>query len=194
MNSAGLERVLAAVLRPVTRRIRMIATRALIAAVNDGAKIQIVQVTALEGERLSDVQRVQQFGFSGSPPVGSTAVLLCMGGSRTHPVVIACDDPATRFVALEAGESAQYSAYGDFIRIKADGSIHVKAALKVLLETPLVEATQDFHVMGNAQIDGTLGVTEHSTLTGDATIAGKVFSTHTHTGVTPGGGNTGAPT
>jgi len=163
-----LQQLIANALRPLQRRVRMIAVRALVAAVNDGAKIQLVQVSALDGERLSDVQRLQQYGFSGNPPKGATAVMLCMGGSRSHPVVIACDDPSSRFVGLQPGESAQYNDQGDFIHIKSSGEILVKASSKVVSDAPLT------HALGNAEVDGNALVHGNGEIEGDLVVGGNV--------------------
>lgn len=48
-------------------------------------------------------------------------------------------------------------------------------------------------VAGNVNFGGDLSVTGHSTLTGGAEIGGIEFGTHEHTGVVPGGSNTGGP-
>jgi phage baseplate assembly protein V len=155
MKALGLQRQIDAALRPLQRRLRMTTARATIVAVNDATRVQQLQVTALDGERLPDVQRVQQYGFTANPPLRSTAVLLCMGGSRSHPVVIACDHPASRKVALLPGESAQYNDQGDFILIKANGEIVVKASSKVTVDAPTLHALGDLDVDGNLTVTGT---------------------------------------
>ncbi|WP_293392927.1 phage baseplate assembly protein, partial [Nevskia sp.] len=50
--------------RPLMRRLRALASRALIARVDDGAKLQTVQISVMAGERLDGVQRLQYFGHS----------------------------------------------------------------------------------------------------------------------------------
>jgi phage baseplate assembly protein V len=142
--------------RPLAQRVRLMASRGRITAVDDSGGVQRVQVSLLSGERISDVQLVQLFGTSGHAPVGSTCVVLCMGGSRTHPVAIAVDHPASRIRDLEAGEWVAYNAEGDFLRIKLGGEIHIKAASKVVMETPLVECTQDVHIFGRLDVDGVI--------------------------------------
>lgn len=144
-----ITRIVNQMVAPLARRVRLVASRGTITAVNDTDGVQTCQVTLLSGERISDVQVVQMFGSSGHTLPGATCVVLCMGGSRSHPVVIALDHPAHRFRDLEPGEWVAYNAVGDFIRLKSDGTAHVKAALKVLLETPLSHCTGDLHADGN---------------------------------------------
>ena len=162
---------------PFERRLRALVTRGRVTLVDDSQGLQVLQVTALAGERLSRVQRVQNFGLSSHPPKGSTAVVLTVGGSRSHSIVIAVEDPQSRPENLEAGESMVYDQAGNFVHIKAN-EIHVKHASKVTVEAPEVELT------GNLTVAGTI--------TGGAvqTAAGVDLDGHTHPG--DSGGTTGA--
>ena len=163
-------------LAPLRRRVRMIATRVIITAVNDAGGVQLVQATGLNGERIPDVERLQQFGFSGHPPKGATGLMVCIGGSRSHPVVIACDDRATRFVELQEGEAVMYAADGhSIVHLKMGGEIAVKATSKVLIDSPLLECTGE--------------IKDH---TSTMQAMRDTFNAHTHPGVTPGPATTGA--
>jgi len=208
----GLDKLIESMLAPLGRQIRMLATRVTIAAVNDQARIQTVRLSGLEGERLGDVQRLQQFGITANPPLGSTGMMICVAGSRTHPVVIVCDDGSTRIVNLLPGESCVYNAQGDFAHFKTNREIHVKAALKVTVEAPLTHALGDMEVDGNLLVhghqtieqnlvvEGTGGftgalasATSVSDPTGDMGEIRGVFNAHDHGGVDTGVGNTAGP-
>ncbi|HEY4254590.1 MAG TPA: phage baseplate assembly protein V [Roseomonas sp.] len=137
---------------PLHDRVMLAIGRAVINAVNDGGGLQRLQVTLLEDEVRDDVERVQQYGLSAAPLPGADAVVVCIGGSRDHPIVIAVDDRRHRPV-LGAGEVALYSnlagaAGGHQITLKADQSIEVtaktvtiKAVETLRVEAPLLEVT-----------------------------------------------------
>lgn len=75
-----------------------------------------------------------------------------------------------------------------FIHLSPDGIVLKPApGKKVTVDGPL-EVTGATHMVGAVTGDAT------AVFQGDVTGAGKHLSTHTHSGVTPGGGNTGPPT
>ena len=106
--------------RPLMRRLRALASRALIARVDDGGKLQQVQISVMAGERLDGVQRLQYFGHSAVPPAGSTCLLVSIAGSRTHCIVIG-GEHESRPRDLEEGESQVYNSEGDHIWLKTSG-------------------------------------------------------------------------
>lgn len=171
MKAADLQKLL----RPVLARIRALAARASLTRVDDSGLSQQVQITVLAGERLDQVVRLQNFGLSANPPAGSTALLISLGGSRTHCVVLGADH-ASRPRDLLSGESQQYNQWGDCVYLRESGETLVKSRTKVLLDAPLTETTGDMKVGGNFEVVGT------STLTGavsaEATIsaAGEIHS------------------
>ncbi len=203
MNGQALMSAVEAALRPLRGRIQAIAARATISRVDDSGAGQKVQITVLAGERLSNVLRLQSFGFTGNPPAGCTGLAISIGGSRTHVVLLGGED-ATRKAEQEPGESSQYNQWGDFLWLKTDGTAHLKARLKALVEAPEAEFT------GNVTVNGTLHVV--GAITGDSTAAitgalssatsvsdpsrsmqqlATAHNTHAHPAGTP---NTGTPT
>ena len=156
MRQADLQ----AALRPLNNRIRAIANRTSITRVADAGLSQQVQVTVLAGERLSDVVRLQNFGLTANPPAGSTALLISMGGSRTHCVVIGADHES-RPRDLQPGESQLYNQWGDCVYLQENGETLVKGRSKVISDSPLT------HVLGNAEIDGDLLVHGNATFNGN---------------------------
>lgn len=147
-----------AMLKPIGRRIRLLAGRGSVAAVDDAAAMQKLQLTVLQDERLPAVERVQQFGFSGNPPKGSTCVVLCMAGSRSYPLVIAVEDPATRPKNLPAGAAEIYDAAGNYLRFNADGTFYLKAATSGVVDCPQVEFKGNLTVDQNLLVKGTMAV------------------------------------
>lgn len=176
---------------PFERRLRAMCTRVIVQLVDDDQGLQLLQLSGLAGERLSKVQRLQNFGFSGHAPAGSTGVMLCVGGSRSHPVVIAIDNGEFRPKGLEPGASAQYDMSGNFILIKGD-EIHVKHSAKVTIDAPLA------HFTGNVTVDGTIAAVGNissqanvSDFGGSLHTLRTTYNGHTHPG--DSGGNTGTP-
>lgn len=163
-----LMRVIEKLTAPLRRRVAMMVGRAVITAVNDGASIQVVQVTALKDETLDKVERFQNYGFTGVPDFGAEAVIVSPFGHRAHAIVIALDDKRYRKSGLAAGEVAVYSKFGQVIHLKADGSVLIESpgdvnvdaagafnvtAQSALFTCPLVEVTGDIrdNVPANAR-------------------------------------------
>jgi phage gp45-like len=102
------------IVAPLQRRVMNMVARAVIQGIKDDGKIQKLQLTVMADEVLDGVDRIQEFGFSSTPPVGAQAVLLSLGGNRDHCVVIATEHGPARPQGIAAGESAVYSV-GKFI-------------------------------------------------------------------------------
>lgn len=187
MSAKDLLRAVQRTSEPLNRRLRALVSRASVTAVNDTSKAQLVQVTVLSGERLSEVVRLQNFGHSAVPPAGSTALLISIGGSRTHCVVIGADH-ASRPRELAAGESQLYNELGDFVWLKADGETHLKARVKATVEAPEIHAKGNLTVEGTTLLKGavtmqqTLAVTGNVTALANVSIGGNLAVTGTSTG------------
>ena len=106
---APVIRVVERLIAPLRRRVLLMVGRAVVRLINDAPATQLVQVEALNGEILDDVERVQQYGISSCPPLGARAVLLSVGGMRQHPVVIAVEAPEYRPVSSRPGEVMLYT-------------------------------------------------------------------------------------
>ena len=118
-------------------------------------------------------QSLEPFGFTSGPVVGSEPVYVSEGGNRSKTVVIMVHDRRYR-IEVAAGECAIYNKHGDSVHIKDDRSIVVKSALKVRLETTLVECSENLKVFGDAEILGTAFIDV------DAVIGGKSYLLHKH--------------
>lgn len=155
-------------LDPLKRRIMLTIGRAVLraAASTDG-----LQITLLAEETRDNVEHVQPYGLSTLPLAGAEAVVLSVGGNRDLPLAVVVDDPRHRPSGVASGEVCLHAAQPATQRIQllADGSILIKAPL-IRMETATVE------VIG-----------------GDVVAGGISLRNHTHGGVEPGGGSTGAP-
>lgn len=116
-----MRRQIEKLMAPLKRRILLMVGRAVLHAVDDSLKLQGVQITALKGEVLDNVERFQNYGFTSHPHPGAEAILLALGGIRNHSVVIAIDDRRYRLKGLTEGESALYDDQGQVVYLKRNG-------------------------------------------------------------------------
>ena len=101
----SIERFLA----PLKRRVLLMIGRAVLALVDDEAKLQRVQVQGLAEEVLDGVERFQQYGVTSHPHPDAECVVLAVGGIRQHPIIIAIDDRRHRVTGLARGEVCLYT-------------------------------------------------------------------------------------
>lgn len=104
-------------------RIKGLVVRAIVNAVKDSGAIQVLDLSVLDGENRSEIERVQNYGVTSNPPKGTKCVALAIGGNRERLLVIATDHEG-RPINLLAGEVKVYnSVTGEEIFFKADGTI-----------------------------------------------------------------------
>ena len=98
-----------ALFESLVQRIRMVAARGVVGRVDDGKKMQALQLALLADEAQDGVERFQQYGFTGVPLAGAEALVVFLGGNRDHGIVLAVDDRRYRIKGLEDGEVALYT-------------------------------------------------------------------------------------
>jgi phage baseplate assembly protein V len=108
------------VLRPLRNRIASMLVKAIIKSVDDSGNLQMIKVTMHEGDTKDEIERIQQFGFTSHPPVDSEAILFCIGGNRTHAVVLNTDSSKYRLKNLPKGAVALYNENGDYVKLTKD--------------------------------------------------------------------------
>jgi len=145
------------------------------------------QVKGLDSEQLQ-AELMQHYGFASAPLEGAEVVILPMGGSSAHGVIIASVDGRYR-IQLQPGEVALHTDEGDHILLKrgrvmelVTETLLVKASSKVRFETPLVEATNDVHADGDVS-------DQVRTMAADR----EIYNQHDHGGVQAGSGKTAKP-
>ena len=136
-----MSREFAKLLAPLSRRLRLMASRAVLSLISDATGMQIVQVKLLNGEVRDGIERVQNYGFTSVPLPGAEAIFLSLGGDRDHGIVITADDRRYRVKGLQGGEVAIYTDEGDKIVLKRGNVIEITAATKIRMVTPLLEVT-----------------------------------------------------
>ncbi|HQR97570.1 MULTISPECIES: phage baseplate assembly protein V [unclassified Polaromonas] len=141
--------------REVTRGLSGVrsALRGFLHGINLAQRIQRVEAEGLAGEELPGLELMQQFGFTSAPPAGSQLIIIPLGGRTSASVVVATEHGAFRFKLDNQGETAIYNQWGDLIHLRKDRSIRVVAALKVEMETPLLNVTGAIHAGQNITTD-----------------------------------------
>ena len=125
-----MSREFAKLLAPLSRRLRLMASRAVLSLISDATGMQIVQVKLLNGEVRDGIERVQNYGFTSVPLPGAEAIFLSLGGDRDHGIVITADDRRYRIKGLQGGEVAIYT---DEDKTGADHRIHFKRGKEIHL-------------------------------------------------------------
>ncbi|MDF7676354.1 phage baseplate assembly protein V [Neisseriaceae bacterium ESL0693] len=189
------------------------AFRGQLTVINSSEPVQRAQVAGLADETLQNIEHLQQFGFTSNPPAGSEAIVLPLGGTTSHSVIVATEHASYRIKALKSGEVAIYSQSGASITLKDNkiieidcDKLNIKAAQSVDIDTPQVTCSQQ--LIANGQISGNSGLSVQGgggavfsgnmsqtnggyTTTGDVVAQGKSLTGHTHTG--DSGGTTSPP-
>ena len=99
-----------------------------------------------QGTFLADEVRAcsypQGFGWASHPPLNSRVFALAPDGDRGHLIVVTAANTSGR-PAVASGESALHNEAGDFVWIKADGTIELKASKAVKVDAPDVQVSCD---------------------------------------------------
>lgn len=122
-----VESIVRRMISPITRRIRLMLSRAVITAIRTDGSIQLAQMTVFKGETLDGVPHLQPYGFTSVPLPGAYAIVAFQGGDREFGAVLIADDPRHRPTGWLPGETGVWDHLGKFIRLKADGTLHIKA-------------------------------------------------------------------
>lgn len=188
----------ARLMAPLARRLGNMVARGAVSAVNAASKMQSLQLRLMAGEAKDNVEHFEPFGFTSKPKPGAEHITLFLDGDRSHGVTIVVADRRYRLTGLDDGESALYDAYGNKVHLKKDGTMAVVASTQVQITSPLVTMSGNLQVSGNISAGGTINaggtITAPNVVgTTNGTFGGKSMVSHTHSGVQPGAGNTGAP-
>lgn len=170
-------------------RVNTLVAKAIIGRVNDALKTQRLQLTILEGEVESNVEHMQPYGLSFTPPNGSECIALGIGGSRTHTVAICANNPGDRPAESPAGTGGLYTGGEWRVYINEAGVVCLGAkepadfvalaskteARLVALESFAANHTHTVTVTGSStQQSGTTATGLPAIVVGDAVASAKV--------------------
>lgn len=155
------------VINELKRKILLAVGIGILRIIDDTKKIQKCQISLMDNETHSNVDRYQEYGFSSVPLPGAQAVAVSIAGSRDNSIIIATEDGRHRPLNLNAGEVTIYNHLGDKIVIKQNRTIEITAPNVI--------------INGNLQVTGNIldnSGTNTRTVSGMRTI----FNTHQHAG------------
>ena len=179
-----------------------------------------LQVELQDDEVRDNLEHMEPYGFTSEPFLDeqTDAVIAFTDDSREHGLVICVADRRYRLKALKKGEVAMYDDLGRKIYLRREGilidgasskidiktstTVNINASASVNVTTSNVSITSpETTISGHVTIKGGLNVSGGSgaavegslTTTGDVVANSISLDNHVHTGVQPGGGNTGGP-
>lgn len=172
-------------IEPMQRRIMMAIGRAVLNAVYDGGKAQLVQASMLGDEVRDKMERMAEYGFTSNPKPGAQGIAVFVGGERGHGIIVATCDYSARMPNLAPGEVAIYDDQGQSVHLTRDGIV-VKGAGKPITFTDAPVARFEM----NIEATGTITDLADS---GGRSMDGmrSIYNSHTHPG--DSGGTTDEP-
>ena len=126
---------------PIKRKIYLMVGRAILTAVNNSGKTQMIQVTGLKDETISDIERMQEYGFETYPKKDAEATINFINGNRDHGLVICVSDRRYRPTDLSEGEVRIYDYIGSKITLKKTGIIELSGNAGATLEKVVLGET-----------------------------------------------------
>ena len=170
-------------LRPLKFRLYRIVGKALLTAINNSKKTQMVQIKMFGDAVYDDIERFQEYGIETYPDASDNnceVAILDLGGLN---LAICVHNREERPKDLATGEVCLYSKFAQRIILKADGSIEITTDSKPV-KIIGSQITLEGSTINLKDSGGNPVMLE--------TIITK-FNTHTHSGVLTGGGVTGTP-
>jgi len=169
-------------LAPIKRRLQLLIGRGLLTAVDNAQKMMQISMTALKGEKITDANRVQDYGFESYPLERAQPVFLAVGGNREHAIAIVVPDRRHRPRHTTEGDSVQYThkntrddgaaGKGHRVWLQADGEViqvdcndektwcriqqYIKAEVDRLIDTPLTTHNGNYQINGNLIVSGNI--------------------------------------
>ncbi|HFV8820973.1 TPA: phage baseplate assembly protein V, partial [Escherichia coli] len=182
-------------LTPLMRRVRLMLARAVVNVINDGRKVQNLQVGLLDDEESDEVERLQNYGHFSVPLPGAEALIACVGAQRDQGIAVVVEDRRYRPTNLEPGDAGIYHHEGHRIRLTKDGrciitckTVEVYADEGMTVDTPRTTFTGDVEIQKGLGVKGKSQFDSNITAP-DAIINGKSTDKHIHRG--DSGGTTG---
>ena len=144
-----VQTLVARMMAPVARRVRLMVARAVVTSIADAGKIQSAQVKLLDGEVRDGIEILHQYGVTSIPPGKPEGLYFSVGGDRDHGVLICVADRQFRLKGEAPGEAALYDDLGQKVHLTRDGIVIDGAGKPITLtNTPKVRIEADLDVTG----------------------------------------------
>jgi phage baseplate assembly protein V len=138
-------------IEPLKRKLTSMISVALIKAIDDSNNFQLLKLSVLDGEEQEGIERVQEYGFTSVPPANSEAVVVFVGGKRSHGLVIATESSRYRLKSLPEGAVALYNMNGDFVKLTKN-KIEISASEVLLADGTKKLLTEDIITLLNSHV------------------------------------------
>lgn len=147
-------------MNPKLRLQNLIAFGQTQAAMRDMGPTPLVQAQFGDLQVLDDLQIIQHFGFSSSPPAGANVATLFGGGNKSKGIILGTVDPASRRRMLLTGETVVHDVWGNEVHLSQSG-VTIRHATQVTIAAPnaVIQAPNGLRVLG--PITSTGEITAH---------------------------------
>jgi len=115
-------------------KIFLLLGRGVVKALKTDQGTQLIQVVGLDGETISDIERMEEYGFTASPSTDSEAVIGFLNGNREQGLVLCINDRRYRPKDLKSGEVCVYDKNGSTILLDENGNIKVTSTKDISME------------------------------------------------------------
>ena len=105
MNLNDFKRLIA----PLRQKIFLLLGRGILKAINNSEGTQKIQITVLDGEVITNMERFQEYGFETYPFSDSEILAIFLNGNRDHGIALCIHDRRYRPKDLSEGEVALYT-------------------------------------------------------------------------------------
>ncbi len=126
-------------------QINNLITRAVLVSLKYAGALQVATVTVGDNEAPVDVEYHEPYGYT-SRPARAVGLMLKVAG---HRFIIALNDLQTAPKQLSIDDVMVWHREGDFVHLKGNGDIEIKAATRVLIDTPEAEFTGNIKAHGD---------------------------------------------
>jgi phage baseplate assembly protein V len=201
-----------ATLQQLARRTLNLLAIARLKVIDDTGPQQRMQVVIRDGapdglgEVIDQVPRLGEYGLAYSPPDGSEAVVIFLGGRRSAGVVVATGHRASRPKNLKPGEAMLYNGLtGASVKLAQDGTIKLLSGLGpsptsitlhpdgTITSTGAWTHTGTFHATD--KLSSAADVVDHTAADGSGGVSMKThrddYNVHKHGGVAAGAATSG---
>lgn len=125
----GLLREIGHLLRPLATKLANVVGRGVVQRVNDGRKLQLVQLGVLATETVDGngegAEHFQPYGFASVPLAGAEGVVLFPNGDRGHPLAVVIADRKYRPTGGEPGQVTVHHYKGAKMTMLENGNVEV---------------------------------------------------------------------
>ncbi len=135
------------------KKIFLLVGRGELKAIDNSKNTAKCQSEFLKDELVSDIDKIEDYGFSSNPESGAQIVAIFLDGNREQGMGIRFHDRRYRPTDLKPGEACMYHKSGSRVLMKADGSIEVDSTVGITIKTGDASAWLP-NILGNCAFTG----------------------------------------